>query len=95
MVLSHESARSPGYGSLWFAAGSIFLFGAVSVPVSLPTIVAISRRWHAPTTVGEIAKATKKEPSEIVRLIDRCGYLVAVEKDSRPIGSWVVFEDGE
>lgn len=51
--------------------------------------------WHAATTVGEVAEASKKEPAEVARLIKTCAYLVEAVETEAPVESWVVFEDGE
>lgn len=54
------------------------------------------RPWDAAATVGEVAKATKVTPEEVVRLITECGYLMEViENPDAPIGEWIIFEDGE
>ena len=54
------------------------------------------RRWNEATNVGEISKATRTSPDEVVRLIRACGWLVGVIEDTdKPIADWGVYEDGE
>lgn len=53
------------------------------------------RRWDAATTAGEIAAACATTPEHVVKMIDECGYLVAVNKDAGPAAQWTVYEDGE
>ena len=54
------------------------------------------RRWDKATNVGEISKATRTSPDEVVRLIRSCGWLVEVIEDTdKPIADWGVYEDGE
>jgi cytochrome c556 len=46
-------------------------------------------------TVGQVAKACRREPADVVRLIERCGDLMGVTKDEGRIENWIVWEDGE
>ena len=57
--------------------------------------VKAGRPYDAATTVGGVAKATQIAPEEVVRLINRCGYLMGVyEVPHEPIENWTIFEDG-
>ncbi len=57
--------------------------------------VKAGKPWDAPTTIGEIAKASKKSAAEVILLIESCAYLVLINQDDGPVENWTVFEDGE
>jgi hypothetical protein len=53
------------------------------------------RRWGFYTTIGDVSRATKVPPAEVMRLI-KCSYWMGVTAiEGKPIETWGVWEDGE
>jgi hypothetical protein len=52
------------------------------------------RPYDKSVTVGEVARATKRAPQDVVAILDR-RWLVEVIRTDGPIEEWWIFEDGE